>query len=156
LDSPCNRSSYKETVANTNKEIIYTCDPSTEHYVEFCYSKDGSVDTQKLFAYAENNKIDFIYTDEDKIDLDGKRCDPNFKSDYAPDSLLSSNYFCHFTLLRKSILDEIGGWRKGFEGAQDYDLFLRFTEKTKRIYHIPKILYHWIYQYSIRILGVGA
>lgn len=91
----------------------------------------------------QNNKIDFIYTDEDKIDLDGKRCDPNFKSDYAPDSLLSSNYFCHFTLLRKSILEEIGGWRKGFEGAQDYDLFLRFTEKTKNIYHIPKILYHW-------------
>jgi len=91
----------------------------------------------------KNPEIDFIYTDEDKIDLDGKRCEPNFKSDYAPDSLLSSNYFCHFTLLRKDILEEIGGWRKGFEGAQDYDLFLRFVEKTNRIYHIPKILYHW-------------
>ena len=93
----------------------------------------------------ENKKIDMIYTDEDKINLDGKRCDPNFKSDYAPDSLLSSNYICHFTLLRKTIMDEIGGERVGFEGAQDYDLFLRFTEKTTRdkIYHIPKILYHW-------------
>lgn len=93
----------------------------------------------------QNKKIDMIYTDEDKINLDGKRCDPNFKSDFAPDSLLSSNYICHFTLLRKSIMDEIGGERVGFEGAQDYDLFLRFTEKTTRdkIYHIPKILYHW-------------
>ena len=93
----------------------------------------------------QNKKIDMIYTDEDKINLDGRRCDPNFKSDFAPDSLLSSNYICHFTLLRKSIMDEIGGERVGFEGAQDYDLFLRFTEKTTRdkIYHIPKILYHW-------------
>lgn len=93
----------------------------------------------------KNKEIDMIYTDEDKINLDGKRCDPNFKSDFAPDSLLTSNYICHFTLLRKSIMDEIGGERVGFEGAQDYDLFLRFTEKTTRdkIYHIPKILYHW-------------
>lgn len=91
----------------------------------------------------ENKDIDFIYTDEDKLDVDGKRCEPNFKSDYAPDSLLSSNYFCHFTLLRTSILKEIGGWKVGYEGAQDYDLFLRFVEKTNHIYHIPKILYHW-------------
>lgn len=91
----------------------------------------------------QDKKIDMIYTDEDKIDLDGKRCEPNFKSDYAPDSLLSSNYFCHFTLLRTGIVKKIGGWRVGYEGAQDYDLFLRFTEKTNNIYHLPKILYHW-------------
>lgn len=92
-----------------------------------------------------NKKLDMIYSDEDKINLDGRRCDPNFKPDFSPDSLLSSNYICHFTMLRKSIMDEIGGERVGFEGAQDYDLFLRFTEKTTidRIYHIPKILYHW-------------
>lgn len=91
----------------------------------------------------KDKNIDMIYTDEDKINLDGRRCDPNFKPDFSPDSLLSSNYICHFTLLRKSIMDEIQGERVGFEGAQDYDLFLRFTEKTNRIYHIPKILYHW-------------
>lgn len=90
-----------------------------------------------------DKNIDMIYSDEDKLDLKGRRCDPNFKSDFAPDSLLSSNYICHFTVLRKSIMDEIGGERVGFEGAQDYDLFLRFTEKTNKIYHIPKILYHW-------------
>ena len=91
----------------------------------------------------ENKKLDMIYSDEDKINLKGERCDPNFKSDFAPDSLLSSNYICHFTVLRKSIMDKIGGFRLGYEGAQDYDLFLRFTEQTKNIYHIPKILYHW-------------
>ena len=90
-----------------------------------------------------DKKIDMIYTDEDKIDLDGERCDPNFKSDWAPDSLLSSNYMSHFGVLRRSIVNEIGGFRVGYEGAQDYDLYLRFTEKTDRIYHIAKILYHW-------------
>ena len=93
----------------------------------------------------ENKNIDMIYSDEDKINTEGKRCDPNFKSDFAPDSLLSSNYICHFTVLRKSIMDKIGGERSEYDGAQDYDLFLRFTENTipEKIYHIPKILYHW-------------
>lgn len=100
---------------------------------------------EMVLALNNNKKIDFIYTDEDKLDLDGRRCDPNFKPDYSPDSLLSSNYFCHFTLLRTSILKEIGGWRTGYEGAQDYDLFLRFVEKTTpdKICHIPKLLYRW-------------
>ena len=93
----------------------------------------------------KNKDIDMIYSDEDKLDLNGRRCDPNFKPDYSPDSLLSSNYICHFTMLRKSIVNKIGGERVGFEGAQDFDLFLRFTEQTtpEKIYHIPKILYHW-------------
>lgn len=94
-------------------------------------------------ALNTNKNIDLIYTDEDKIDLDGKRCDPNFKSDWAPDSFLSSNYMSHLGVLRKSVVDKIGGFRVGYEGAQDYDLYLRFVEKTNRIYHIPKILYHW-------------
>lgn len=94
-------------------------------------------------ALNEDPTIDFIYTDEDKIDFDGRRCEPHFKSDYAPDTFFSSNYFCHFTVLRKSIVDEIGGYRVGYEGAQDYDLFLRFVEVGKNIKHIPKVLYHW-------------
>ncbi len=93
----------------------------------------------------KNPDVDFIYTDEDKMDMKGLRRDPHFKSDYAPDSLLGSNYICHFEIMRKSIVDEIGGFRVGYEGAQDYDIFLRFLEKTtpERVYHIPKILYHW-------------
>lgn len=74
----------------------------------------------------ENPNLDFIYSDEDKIDLAGKRRDPHFKSDFAPDSILGSNYICHFEIMRKSIVDKIGGFRVGLEGAQDYDIFLRF------------------------------
>lgn len=91
----------------------------------------------------DDRTIDMIYTDEDKIALNGKRYFPHFKPDFSPDTLLSSNYICHFTVLRKSILEEIGGFRSEYNGSQDYDLFLRFTEKTNNICHIPKILYHW-------------
>ena len=98
----------------------------------------------ELVKALNNDKtIDMIYTDEDKYDTEGRRCCPHFKSDFAPDTLMSVNYFCHFTLLRTSILKEIGGWKVGYEGAQDWDLFLRFTEVAKNVYHLPKILYHW-------------
>lgn len=90
-----------------------------------------------------DQSIDMIYSDEDKIDMEGKRRDPNFKPDFSPDTFLSCNYICHFTLMRKSIIDKIGGYRVGYEGAQDYDLFLRFTEQTNKIYHISKLLYRW-------------
>lgn len=87
--------------------------------------------------------IDFIYSDNDKIDENGNRCDPYFKPDYAPDTLFSLNYLSHFNVIRKKTIEEVGGFRVGYEGAQDYDLYLRILEKTKNIYHIPKILYHW-------------
>lgn len=91
----------------------------------------------------ENPDADLIYSDEDKINEAGERHKPFFKPDWSPDTLLSHNYICHFSLYRASIFKEIGGFREGFEGSQDYDLVLRFTEKTDKIYHIPKILYHW-------------
>jgi len=86
---------------------------------------------------------DMIYSDEDKIDTKGKLSDPYFKPDWSPDLFLSNMYTCHFGVYRREILEEIKGFRKGFEGSQDYDLVLRFTEKTNKIYHIPKVLYHW-------------
>ena len=91
----------------------------------------------------EDKSLDMIYSDEDKINLEGKRCDPHFKPDFSIDTLYSHNYICHFTVLRTKIVKELGGFRKGYEGSQDYDLFLRFVEKTNKIAHIPKILYHW-------------
>ncbi|HAX74229.1 MAG TPA: glycosyl transferase family 2, partial [Firmicutes bacterium] len=91
----------------------------------------------------KNSRLDMIYSDEDKVTLTGEYTEPHYKPDWSPDTFMSSNYICHFTLLRKSIVEQIGGFRKGFEGAQDYDLFLRFTECTSKIKHIPKILYHW-------------
>lgn len=95
----------------------------------------------------QEEKYDLLYSDEDKLDkaADGTyhRCEPHFKPDWAPDLLLSNNYICHFSVYKKKIVNELGGMREGFDGSQDHDLVLRFTEKTQRIKHIPKILYHW-------------
>jgi GT2 family glycosyltransferase len=87
--------------------------------------------------------LDFIYSDEDKIDSDGRRVLPFFKPGWSPDLLLSVNYICHFTVIRHTIIIKLGGFRSGYDGAQDYDLFLRASTLTSRIGHIPKILYHW-------------
>lgn len=86
---------------------------------------------------------DIIYSDEDHITANGKRIDPYFKPDWSPDLLLSNMYTCHFGVYRRKLIEEIGGFRKGFEGSQDYDMVLRLMERTDKIYHIPRILYHW-------------
>jgi len=87
---------------------------------------------------------DFIYSDEDKISQNGKkRCDVHFKPDWSPDTLLSYNYVCHFTVVRRSLVEAIGGFREEYDGSQGYDLILRIVQKTNHIKRIPKILYHW-------------
>ena len=91
----------------------------------------------------EESDLDLIYSDEDKLDYEGKRCFPHFKPDFSLDTFLSSNYFCHFTVIRKSLIDEVKGFRGEYNGAQDYDLFLRVIDKTRKVGHIDKILYHW-------------
>lgn len=91
----------------------------------------------------QEKRYDLLYSDEDKLDMDGNRCEPFFKPDWSPDLLLSINYISHFGVYRRKLLNDIGGFREGFDGSQDYDLVLRFTEKTADIRHISKILYHW-------------
>jgi GT2 family glycosyltransferase/SAM-dependent methyltransferase len=91
----------------------------------------------------EDPDLDLIYTDEDKVGADGQRVEPFFKPDWSPDLLLSMNYITHLSVFRRRLLEEIGGFRPGFDGSQDYDLLLRFSERARRIAHIPKILYHW-------------
>jgi glycosyltransferase involved in cell wall biosynthesis len=86
---------------------------------------------------------DVIYSDEDKVDETGARCDPYFKPDWSPELFLSYMYTCHLTVVRRQLVEDVGEFRRGFEGAQDYDLLLRLMEKTGRIHHIPRILYHW-------------
>ena len=86
---------------------------------------------------------DFIYSDEDKIDDAGNYSQPFFKPDWSPDALMSIMYTCHLACMRKSLVEEIGGFRSSFDGAQDYDLVLRLSERTQHIHHIPKVLYHW-------------
>ncbi|MGI9072099.1 MAG: glycosyltransferase [Bryobacteraceae bacterium] len=86
---------------------------------------------------------DLIYSDEDKIDQQGKRYDPFFKPDWSPDLLLSENYISHLLVLRSDLLQSVGPFCPECDGSQDYDLILRATQQASRIEHIPKVLYHW-------------
>ena len=88
-------------------------------------------------------EADFIYTDEDKVDEQNVHQDPFFKPDWCPDSFLARMYTCHLGVYRRSLVTEVGNFRVGFEGSQDYDLVLRVTEKTDKIFHVPNVLYHW-------------
>ncbi|MBZ5623061.1 MAG: glycosyltransferase [Acidobacteriia bacterium] len=87
--------------------------------------------------------VDLLYSDEDKIDSDGERYHPFFKPDWSADLLLSENYVCHFLVARRSLVNQVGGFRSDFDGSQDYDLVLRLTGNSSRIMHIPRVLYHW-------------
>ncbi len=87
--------------------------------------------------------VDVIYSDEDKLDLQGARCDAFFKPDWSPEHFLACMYTCHLMVVRRRLMTEVGGFRTGYEGAQDYDLLLRLMERTERIDHIPRVLYHW-------------
>jgi len=95
-------------------------------------------------ALNEDTRLDILYTDEDKVTMDGKKYyGPNFKSDFNIDLLRSVNYICHIFLVRRTIVEKAGDFRKEFDGAQDYDFILRCCEQTSHIGHIPKALYHW-------------
>ncbi|MDW2799624.1 glycosyltransferase family 2 protein [Clostridium boliviensis] len=95
-------------------------------------------------AINEDPEVDVVYTDEDKLDIDGGELfEPHFKPDFSPDLLTSVNYICHLFVVNHELLLEVGGFRQEFDGAQDYDFILRCTEKARKICHIPKALYHW-------------
>lgn len=130
-------------ISGASNEALFL---STGEFVGFL-DHDDELTVNALFEVVklmqEHPDADMIYSDEDHKNLKDKRINPYFKPDWSPDLFLSNMYTCHFGVYRKEIIDEIGGFRKGFEGSQDYDLVLRFTERTDKIYHIPKILYHW-------------
>ena len=127
---------------NTNEAVKL----ARGEYIALC-DHDDLLSPDALWQVAERigeKHPDLIYSDEDRITEGGRRhMDPHYKPDYCPDNLVSDNYICHLAVIRKSILEEVGGLRSGFDGSQDHDLFLRITEKTGRIEHIPYILYSW-------------
>jgi glycosyltransferase involved in cell wall biosynthesis len=90
-------------------------------------------------------ETDFVYSDEDKIDEDGRRHEPYFKPDFLPDLFHSQNYTSHLTVYRTALVRDVGGFRAGYEGSQDWDLALRVAGRidASRIRHIPRVLYHW-------------
>lgn len=100
-----------------------------------------------MVAYELNRfpETDILYSDEDKIDANGRRHDPHFKTDWNRELFYSQNMVAHLGVYRTSLVREVGGFRVGFEGSQDYDLTLRILRRTsaERIRHIPHVLYHW-------------
>lgn len=128
---------------NTNEAIAM----SSGEYVGFL-DHDDLISIFALYEVVkkinDNPNVDYIYSDEDKIDESSKeRFDPHFKPNFAIDTLRSLNYICHFSVIKKLTLEKLGGVKEGIDGAQDYDLILRTSEITKNIEHIHKILYHW-------------
>lgn len=92
----------------------------------------------------EHPETDIVYSDEDMLSEDGTyRHDPKFKPDWSPDSFFSIMYTCHLCMIRKSMVEKVGGFDKSADGAQDYDLIMKISELTDRIGHVPQILYHW-------------
>lgn len=99
---------------------------------------------ERVLQHLDNNPAcDYLYTDEDKIDLDGKHFDVFLKPDWSPERLRGQNYCCHLSVFRTALAQDVGGFRAGFDGSQDYDLILRVTERAREIAHIPEVLYHW-------------
>jgi GT2 family glycosyltransferase len=95
--------------------------------------------------FVENADLGLVYSDEDKLDEKGRRYDPYFKPEWNPELFYSQNYLSHLSVYRADLVREVGGFRVGFEGSQDYDLALRCIERLRpeQIAHIPHVLYHW-------------
>ena len=119
---------------------------STGDFVGFL-DHDDLLAPEALLRMAEailaNRNADVIYSDEDKIENDGRLSEPHLKPDWSPEHLLSTPYILHFMIVRKSLFFGIGGLRHEYTGAQDYDLSLRATAAARHVVHVPHVLYHW-------------
>jgi SAM-dependent methyltransferase len=133
-----------------NRGIAYASNDAlnmaTGEFVAFMDS-DDELHPLSLFEVVKllnkHPEADVIYTDEDKLTVDGRRKKPVFKPDWSAKLMLTYNYINHLTVCRKQLVDRVGKFRPQYDWSQDYDLFLRVTEKTDKIFHLPKILYHW-------------
>lgn len=127
---------------NTNACI----DMATGDYLSL-FDHDDLLHPSALFANMEaicEQGADFIYTDENTFhDTPSDAFCPHFKPDYAPDTLRTNNYICHFTTFSRDLLEKTGKFRPECDGSQDFDMVLRLTENAEKIVHIPKILYYW-------------
>lgn len=128
--------------ANTNEAVAL----AAGEYLMLC-DHDDTLEPDALYEIVKainDTSADVLYTDEDKVSMDGRHYfDPNFKPDFNLFRLRENNYICHIFVVKKSLTDETGLLRSEFDGAQDFDFILRCCEKAQKITHIPKVLYHW-------------
>ena len=128
--------------ANTNEAVAL----AAGEYLMLC-DHDDTLEPDALYEIVKainDTSADVLYTDEDKVSMDGRHYfDPNFKPDFNLFRLRENNYICHIFVVKKSLTDETGLLRSEFDGAQDFDFILRCCEKAQKIMHIPKVLYHW-------------
>jgi GT2 family glycosyltransferase len=98
-----------------------------------------------VLPFLEDSRVGFVYSDADRVDVDGRRISHYFKPDWSPTLLLCQNYLCHLSVIRTDLVRAVGGFRKRFDGSQDWDLALRVTERIPRegVVHVPHVLYHW-------------
>jgi GT2 family glycosyltransferase len=119
---------------------------ATGEFVGFI-DNDDVLRPHALYAMAayirEHPDADVVYSDEDKLLADGSLGAPTFKPDFSPDRLLAENYINHFTVVRRTRVNDVGGFREGFDGSQDHDLMLRVTENAAHVGHVPDVLYAW-------------
>jgi O-antigen biosynthesis protein len=94
-------------------------------------------------ALDANPEADYVYTDEDKIDRRGLHSGFFFKPDWSPERMRTQMYTCHFSVFRRALVEEVGGFDPEFEGSQDWDLVLKVTERARQVVHVPRVLYHW-------------
>jgi len=94
-------------------------------------------------ALLASPEADYVYTDEDKIDANGRHSGPFLKPDWSPDRMRTQMYSCHLSTFRRSLVEEVGGFDPEFEGSQDWDLVLKVTERAREVLHVPRVLYHW-------------
>lgn len=127
---------------NTNEAVAL----AAGEYLMLC-DHDDTLEPDALYEIVKainDTGADVLYTDEDKVSMDGQHYfDPNFKPDFNLFRLRENNYICHIFVVKKSLTDETGLLRSKFDGAQDFDFILRCCEKAQKITHIPKVLYHW-------------
>ena len=135
--------SQMKIAENTNAAI----EISKGDYIIFM-DHDDTIEPNALFECVsiinKDKDIDFIYTDEDKVNEDGtKYFDPHFKPDFSINLLRSMNYICHMVVVKRELINKSGRLDNVYDGAQDYDFVFRCVEKANKIHHIPKVLYHW-------------
>lgn len=137
---------YRETNGHISAATNSALEITSGEYIALM-DDDDIITEDALYKIVEilnkDKTIDMIYSDEDKMDMEGNYCEPHFKPDFAIDSFYGGNFICHFTVIKKELFNKIGKFNQEFVGAQDFDLFLRATENANKVYHIPEILYHW-------------